>query len=305
MLNGGWTYRAHVDAAATGRTVLDYLAATYRHTDRDGWARRLRDGEVTIDGRPAREDRRLRRGEIVAWRRPPWHEPEVPLFFEVLHEDAQVVAVAKPSGLPTMPAGGFLTHTLLHLVHAHYPEARPLHRLGRATSGVVVFARTAAAAAGLSQAWRDYGVRKDYRALVAGRPAWDAIDVSAPIGRVPHPRLGTVYAADAAGRPAHSRLQVLERRQATTLLEVRIATGRPHQIRIHAAWTGHPLAGDPLYAAGGLPSGDPGLPGDGGYLLHAHRVAGPHPRGHGELLVEAPPPPVLTPGDGVRPRYNK
>lgn len=296
MLNRGWTYRAQVDAARAGVTVLDYLSDCYRHTDRAGWARRLHDGEVAVGGAPAGAATRLRGGEIVAWHRPPWDEPDVPLRFDLLHEDAEVVAVAKPGGLPTMPAGGFLTHTLLHLVLAHYPEARPLHRLGRATSGVVVFARTAAAAAALSRAWRDHAVRKDYRALVAGRPAWEQLEVDVAIGRVPHPRLGTVHAADAAGRPAHSQLRVLERRAATTLLEVAITTGRPHQIRIHAAWAGHPLAGNPLYVAGGLPSGDPALPGDGGYLLHAHRVAGPHPRGHGELVIEAPPPPELMPG---------
>ena len=296
MLNRGWTYRAHANAADDGRAVLDYLAATYRHTDRDGWARRVQRGEVAIDGVHVREWTRLRRGEVVVWQRPPWDEPDVPLSFEVLYEDTEVVAVAKPSGLPTLPAGGFLVHTLLHLVQARYREARPLHRLGRGTSGVVVFARTATAAASLSEAWRSLAVRKDYRALAAGRPAWDCLEVDAAIGRVPHPRLGDVHAARPDGRPAHSHLAVLERREATTLLEVRITTGRPHQIRIHAAWAGHPLAGDPLYSEGGLPAGT-ALPGESGYLLHAHRVAGPHPRG-GELLIEAPPPAALTVGGG-------
>jgi 23S rRNA pseudouridine1911/1915/1917 synthase len=295
-MNGGWTYREQVDASRAGVTVLDYLADGYRHTDRAGWARRLHAGEVEIGGAPVQAETRLRGGDIVAWHRPPWDEPDVPRHFDLLHEDADVIAVAKPGGLPTMPAGGFLTHTLLHLVHAHYPEARPLHRLGRATSGVVVFARTAAAAAALSRAWRDHAVRKDYRAVVTGRPAWEHLEVDVAIGPVPHPRLRTVHAAHAAGRPALSRLRVLERREATTLLEVTITTGRAHQIRIHTAWAGHPLAGDPLYAAGGRPSVDPGLPGDGGYLLHAHRVAGPHPGGRGELVIEAPPPPALMVG---------
>jgi 23S rRNA pseudouridine1911/1915/1917 synthase len=294
VLNRGWTYRVHVDAADEGRSVLEYLASRYRHTERDGWARRLQRGEVTIDGVCATEDTRVGRGKTVVWQRPPWVEPDVPLAFDVLHEDAEIVAVAKPSGLPTMPAGGFLLHTLLHLVRAQYPEARPLHRLGRGTSGVVVFARTAVAAASLSEAWRSRSVRKDYRALVAGRPAWQHLDVDAAIGRVPHPRLGDVHAARSDGRPAHSHLSVLERRETTTLLEVCITTGRPHQIRIHAAWAGHPLAGDPLYGAAGLPAGT-ALPGDLGYLLHAHRVTGPHPRG-GELLIEAPPPVALTIG---------
>jgi 23S rRNA pseudouridine1911/1915/1917 synthase len=115
--------------------------------------------------------------------------------------------------------------------------------------------------------------------------------VRQPIGPVPHPRLGSVHAARPDGRAAVSQLAVAERRDGAALLDVRITTGRPHQIRIHCAWTGHPLAGDPLYAAGGgLLSGHPGLPGDGGYLLHAWRLRCAHPSGHGDLAVEAPVP---------------
>jgi len=223
-------------------------------------------------------------------------EPDVPRHFEVLFEDDDVLAVAKPSGLPTMPAGGYLEHTLLHLVRRDRPHAHAVHRLGRATSGVVLFALTPAAAKSLTGDLRNRRVEKVYRALVDGEPSWDAIDVATPIGPVPHPRLGSVHAVLAGGREATSRIQVVERRGGTTLVEVTIATGRPHQIRIHAAATGHPLAGDPVYGPGGAPREAPGLPGDGGYLLHAWRVAFRHPRTARACAVLAPPPAMLSPG---------
>ena len=87
---------------------------------------------------------------------------------------------------------------------------------------------------------------------------------------MPHERLGSVHAAVDRGKASRSVARVLERREKTTLVEVQILTGRPHQVRIHLAWAGHPLWGDPLYVPGGVPRADsPGLPGDGGYLLHA------------------------------------
>jgi 23S rRNA pseudouridine1911/1915/1917 synthase len=293
-INRGWTYRERVGPAGDGRTLLAHLCATRPHSTAADWRARLEAGEVELDGGRAAAGDVVRAGAEVAWHRPPWDEPDVPLAFDVLYEDAAVLVVHKPSGLPTLPAGGFLAHTLLALLRARYPEANPIHRLGRFTSGVVVCARTADAAARLSAAWQTPAVEKRYRALVDGRPEWDARHVTVSIGPVPHPRLGTVHAAHAEGRRADSAVTVLERRAATTLCDVAIATGRPHQIRIHLAWAGHPLAGDPLYAPGGLPRPlAPGLPGDGGYLLHAHRVRLTHPVSGAATIIEAPLPEAL------------
>ena len=233
-------------------------------------------------------------GQVLIWHRPPWHEPDVPLHYDVLYQDAALVAVVKPSGLPTMAAGGFLEHTLLALVRTRYTEARPMHRLGRHTSGIVLFARTHAAAATLAAAWRQHTVRKDYRALARGVARADRLEIRACIGPVAHPVLGLVHAASVGGKPSRSTALVLERREQSTLFQVRILTGRPHQIRIHLAYAGFPLVGDPLYDIGGVPrEPDPGLPGDGGYLLHATRVRFMHPVSGAQMDLHAAPPPEL------------
>jgi len=294
-LNGGYTYREHLGQRAEGQRLAPYLAAHYPHSTPQEWQARLARGEVTLDQRPSSGAETLRAGQQLVWQRPPWHEEDAPLHFSLLHEDAALVAVSKPSGLPTLPGGGFLEHTLLHLVRADFPGASPLHRLGRGTSGVVLFARTPEAASHLARAWREQQVGKFYLALAQGRPAQDHYDIGAAIGPVPHPRLGEVYAASPNGKPSRSLATVLERREQSSLVEVDIRTGRPHQIRIHLAVIGHPLVGDPLYAPGGLPLAHlPGLPGDGGYWLHAHRLTFRHPVSGEAIELEAMPPPVLS-----------
>ena len=279
-MNQGFDYRSVVPAEAAGRTLLHHLALRYTHTSREDWSARVLAGEVHLDGRTAGPDARLRAGQSLVWRRPPWQEPAVPLAFAVLLRDAHLLAVAKPRGLPTVPAGGFLTHTLLHLVRALVPGATPAHRLGRGTSGIVLFALSPSARSALARDLREGRVEKTYRALVTGSPREDAFTVDAAIGRVPHPRLGHVHAAAPHGRHAVSHVRVLARRGESSLVDVTIPTGRPHQIRIHLAAAGHPLVGDPLYGSGGVPLADPALPGEGGYWLHAA------------------PPALHAPGDG-------
>ncbi|HTL98446.1 MAG TPA: RluA family pseudouridine synthase [Holophagaceae bacterium] len=293
-MNQGWTYREILGPRDEGRTLLAHLAARYAHTESAEWRARIEAGLVLLDGRPARAEDRLTRGQTLAWIRPPWEEPEAPLVFAVLHEDEDLVAVAKPSGLPTNPGGGFLEHTLLHLVRRRYPGASPVHRLGRGTSGLVLFARTAAAGATLSAALRDRKALKIYRALVAGAPQEDAFVVDAPIGPVLRNGERSIHAASADGKPALSRVRVLERREGSSLVEVRIETGRPHQIRIHMAASGCPLVGDPLYAPGGGFLPGEATPGDLGYRLHAWRLGLPHPRTGAALDLECCPPADLA-----------
>jgi len=289
-VNSGFDYREEIGGPAAGRTVLEHLARSYRHSDAAEWAARLHRGEVFLGDSAAHADDRLVAGATLIWRRPPWEEPPVPLSFAVLHRDDDLLAVAKPRGLPSVPNGGFLTHTLLHRVTRVFPEATPLHRLGRGTSGLVLFARSDLARRDVAAAWRDGRVHKVYRALVVGHPPREPFTVRAPIGLVPHPRLRSVHAARADGKPAVTHVRWLASRGEASVVEATIPTGRPHQIRIHLAAAGHPLVGDPLYVAGGGPGTAPGLPGDPGYFLHAHRLTLRHPASDEELRLECPLP---------------
>lgn len=292
-LNRGWSYRERVGVDAAGQTVLSYLTNTRLHSTEREWAERLERGEVEVEGARVSGDAILHVGQTVVWHRPPWDEPRVPTQFEIIHEDDAIIVVNKPSGLPTMPAGGFLDHTLLTLLRERCPEASPMHRLGRHTSGVVLFARTKDAASTLAAAWREHRVTKTYRTLALGTTRTEMLVIDVPIGPVPHPRLGTVQAACGDGKPSHSVAMVIELRDDCTLFSVEIASGRPHQIRIHMAYAGHPLVGDPLYESGGGLKENPGLPGDGGYLLHAERLEFVHPTNGTQMTVTAAPPTEL------------
>lgn len=293
-MNRGFDYEERIDRNGEGCTLLDYLVSRYRHSDARAWEERILAGCVLLDGATANPGAVLRRGQVVVWHRPGWEEPETPAAFEVLLDDPDVLAIAKPAGLPTLPGGGFLEHTLLAKVRALDPAASPLHRLGRWTSGVVIFARNPEAAADLARQFAARAIEKRYRALASGRPERDAFTIDVPIGTVPHALLGTVHAASPTGRPSLTRVAVVERRPDTFLCDVRIETGRPHQIRIHLAAAGHPLVGDPLYPPGGVPPPDTrAVPGDPGYFLHAAEIAFRHPRSDRSVVVTCVPPPGL------------
>jgi len=293
-VNNGWEYRTTVRQAERHPSLLSYLSARFRHSTAAEWELRIAERRVLLNGGGAGPATPLRDGDSVTWRRPPWREPAAPLGYAVAHRDRQLLAVIKPAGLPTLPGGGFLENTLLHRVRRNDALAVPVHRLGRWTSGLVLFARTREARAALSAQWREGAVHKRYRALASGTARRREFSLRTPIGPVPHPLLGTVHAASPCGRPATSRVSVLEQRENAFLADVVITTGRPHQIRVHLAAAGHPLLGDPLYSSGGLPAQDSkALPGDPGYRLHAAQLRLAHPANGRALELECRPPPVL------------
>ena len=315
-LNRGWTYRDRVDRAGEGQRVCDFYAERYPHSGRQTWQRRLANGEIWRHDRPLLGDGPLAQGDRLAWQRPPWQEAAVPGSWQTIFDDGDLLALDKPSGLPVMPAGGFLEHTLLRLLERHHASdpagiPRPVHRLGRFTSGLLLCARQPASRAWLSARLREStagvgsvpgdlppGCRKLYRALISpsalGLRIGDTLSLTTPIARQPHPRLGSIWAAgspdDPAALAARSHLTLLEQRSDADLVEVAISSGRPHQIRIHCAAAGAPLLGDPLYRPGG-DAHPQVLPGDGGYRLHARCVQLPRP--DGPSLIWATP---ATPG---------
>ncbi len=278
MLNRGYAYTTIIGGKHHGQTLLSHLASLYPHSTPQAWQQNLDNGEVTLNGVTATGRESVAAGQTLVWNRPPWIEPDCPQRFEVLFEDPYLLAVDKPSGLPTLPGGGFMENTLLRLVQKQTPSANPVHRLGRATSGIVLFAKTPRAASNLFANWNTPQIQKIYRALAQDVARHDAYEILTPIGLVPHPLIGSVWAASPTGKPSKSSAKVISRASNSTTFEVSLGSGRPHQIRIHLASIGHPLVGDPLYGFTGHPLENlPGLPGDGGYLLHAQYLKFHHP----------------------------
>ena len=348
-LNSGRVYTHHVRRHEDGRTLVDVLAAAYRHSDADTWQSHLRAGRVRLDGRENRDGAlQVREGQVISYHREPWREPAAPAA-EALREllrDGTFVALNKPPGLPVLPSEVYWDKTVVAALRSRHGNSagdvpHPAHRLGVGTSGVLLCAIGSAARAALSRAFESRAVQKTYRTLVTGLvrrpkrkhreagtnlededdaagdpgdaldpgdPGEDSFEISCPIGPVPHCSWGgSVHGARPDGgadaKTARSIVRVLKRDVARncSLVEVQIPTGRPHQIRIHMAYVGHPLCGDPLYAAGGRPiavpvgsDARPALPRDAGYLLHAWRAELSHPTTGEQLVLLAPPPAELA-----------
>jgi 23S rRNA pseudouridine1911/1915/1917 synthase len=298
-LNQGWAYADRVEAPWP--SAVAFYASRYPHSSLAEWQERLEGGDIHRNGNPLAADAGLQVGDRLVWHRPPWWEGAVPATWEVVHDDGDLLVIDKPAGLPVLPAGGWLEHTALRLLarrHNSDPAGvpRPVHRLGRFTSGLLVCARRPQSRRWLSARLREstarmvgaVGCEKVYEAwlvpgglpptLAPGEP----LTIDTPIGRRPHPRLGEIWCAAREARSgdlaARSTLRLLERGAAGDRVEITIASGRPHQIRIHCAAIGAPLLGDPLYLAGGAARGE-ALPGDGGYRLRAQRLAIQRPDG--------------------------
>lgn len=256
-------------------------------------------GHVLVNNRPGKAGQRLRSGDEVAVAIPPARDaplaaegPPVPLV--VVYEDAALAVVDKPAGLVVHPAPGHPVGTMADGLRQRGTtwsqaggEERPgiVHRLDRDTSGLLVVAKTEAAHRSLALQLQRRTLGRVYWALVHGAFRESTGRIEAPIGRDPGHRQRMAVVDE--GRAAITDFAVIERMGRHTRLEVRLLTGRTHQIRVHLASIGHPIAGDPVYGR----RDDPAAPRP---ALHAQRLVFEHPDDGRRCEFEAPLPPELV-----------
>jgi 23S rRNA pseudouridine1911/1915/1917 synthase len=288
---GGETRRAD-------RVVADAVGLSRSHVQR-----LIEEGRLTLEGRPIRANTLVPAGAKLSLDvpepTPQVLEPDdVPL--NVVYEDDDVLIIDKPSGMVTHPAHAHGRGTLVNALLARggaeaygriYGADRPgiVHRLDRDTSGLIVVARNDRAQRALMAQLKARRVRKTYLALVAGAVPAELGRIEAPLGR--DPRHPTRVAVVPAGRPATTGYRVAERFDGWTLLELDLLTGRTHQLRVHLASIGHPIAGDPVYATGIARRGPSGL---GRLFLHSWRIEFASVAGDRLIRAEAPLPPELA-----------
>ncbi|MBM3772716.1 MAG: RluA family pseudouridine synthase [Acidimicrobiia bacterium] len=279
-----------VEAEHAGSRLDRFLAAVLGTISRSQIQRLIREGHVRVDGRPAKANLSLKKGQAIAVEVPeavPSAVAAEPLPIPILYQDEDIVVVDKPAGMVVHPAAGHATGTLVNaLLHSVDDlsgiggEKRPgiVHRLDKGTSGLMVVAKNDAAHEALAQQFHDRQVDKEYIALVWGE-VQPGRRIDAPIGRDPEDRK-RMSARARRSREAVTRVVRTEPlTRALTLAVVAIHTGRTHQIRVHLSAIGHPVVGDALY--GGVHRR---VPGDLRAVtrlerpfLHAARLAFRHP----------------------------
>jgi 23S rRNA pseudouridine1911/1915/1917 synthase len=274
-----------VEPASAGARLDRWLSERLTDLSRARLQALIRGGLVRVDGAVLKAAHRLRGGERVEIEVPPAAvetlAPEaVPL--SVVYEDDHVLVVDKPAGMVVHPGAGRSGGTLAAAILAHAPATagvggprRPgiVHRLDKDTSGLLVVAKTAQAYDDLVEQLSARTVTRRYLAVVHGRVRASESVVDAPIGRHPSNRVKMAIRPVGRGKRAITRYRVLERFAHFTVLEVRLETGRTHQIRVHLASLGHPVVGDEVY---GKPRSRAPVELDG-YALHATALAFVHP----------------------------
>jgi 23S rRNA pseudouridine1911/1915/1917 synthase len=293
VAGGGEATASELEATAgdAGQRLDAFLAARGAARSRSAAQRLIDSGAVLVDGVARAKNHRVAAGERIAVTQPEKGPPAPAPPFEIVYEDPDLLVVDKPAGLVTHPAPGHRGPTLAEALRGTAaggsdPErAGIVHRLDRDTSGLLVVAKTEEAYAGLARQLRAREVRREYLALVSGHPEAQSGTIDAPIGR-DRTRRTVVSTRSDRPRDAVTRFEVLERMAATTLLRVRLETGRTHQIRAHLAAIGHPVCGDPQY--GGRACGRAlGLQRQ---FLHAERLMFRHPCTGADMTCESKPP---------------
>jgi 23S rRNA pseudouridine1911/1915/1917 synthase len=288
-----------VDAISQGRRLDAFLVAHLPAHSRSRIKALIESGHITVDSAPAKPALHVRRGQRIEVTIPPPPPAEIvpeALPLDVIFEDDQLLVINKPPGLVVHPGAGRPGGTLANAVLARIPQMagvgsamRPgiVHRLDKDTSGLLMVAKTPRAYRVLQSKVAARTVSRTYLALVDGVLPRDEGTIDAPIGR--HPRHRTRMAVVPRGRGAVTRYRVRERFARHTLVEVQLVTGRTHQIRVHFAHLGYPVAGDPVYGR----ADDLAI---GRQALHAFRLRFAHPTSGRELVFAAPLPADLSEG---------
>jgi len=275
---------------------LDVALARHAAVSRAVAGRLVESGTVRVDGRALRKGHVLREGEAVSFE-PPIDEPsrltaeEVPL--RLVYEDDWLLVVDKPAGVVVHPAPGHEHGTLVQGLVArgirggHGLRPGVVHRLDKETSGLLIVARRDDAYRRLVASMARRAITRVYLALLVGALPQDEGTVDAAIGRhVRDRKRMSIHTAQP--RPAVTHFRVLARPPGYTFVEVRLETGRTHQIRVHMAALGYPVAGDATYGGRSRP------PGLSRHFLHAARLSFPHPEDDRVVSFEAPLPPELV-----------
>ena len=221
----------------------------------------IEDGYVTIDGKLAKPSEKVSESQIVMVEIPEAKPVEIvaeEISLDILYEDDDVIVINKPKGMVVHPANGNYTGTLVNAIMAHCKgnlsgingEIRPgiVHRIDKDTSGVLVIAKNDKAHISLAEQLKQHSMTRVYIAIARGSFKDTAGIINAPIGRNPRDRkkMGVVQ----NGRHAVTHYKVIKQLDDCAILEVRLETGRTHQIRVHMTYIGHPLLGDTVYSSG-------------------------------------------------------
>lgn len=279
-----------------------YLSQELPELSRSRIQQLIEQGNIQVNGNCVSKKAALQPGDCISIKipaaKPLALQPEdIPL--DILYEDDSLLIVNKPAGLVVHPAPGHQEGTLVNALLAHCPTLpgiggvqRPgiVHRLDKDTTGAIVVAKTDQAQQNLQAQLKSKTARRDYLGVVYGVPASESGTIDLPIGRHPIDRKKmAVVPVEKGGRPAVTHWRVKERLGNYTLMHFQLETGRTHQIRVHSAYIGHPLVGDPVYSSNG--SVGVNLPGQ---ALHAWQLRLQHPLTGDALEVTAPLPPTLT-----------
>jgi len=289
-----------VVAPGEGGTRIDVLIAGWLGETRGRAQQRVTDNDVTVDGRPVAKSHRVSAGERVAVATPaPPAASDPPPPVPVRYDDEHIAVVAKPAGLVVHSGAGTAPGTTLvdGLTAMGVPLAagddpdRPgiVHRLDRGTSGVLVVAKTAAARQALAETFQRHDVDRRYWAVVDGVPDPASATIDAPIARSARNRKKFTVAPE--GRRAVTHYDVTEGFGDAAVVQVRLETGRTHQVRVHMAATGHPVSGDAVYGAAPSVARRLGLTRP---ALHAAHLGFDHPVTGRRIEIDEPLPDDLA-----------